>query len=153
MLDDELAGEFHHRGGSGWLATHAIWSLVACHTQHHEAAGVLLNRLSPWRDQFISTHFTLYGPVAYPVGLLEGLLGRRAEAEQDFALALRINERMEAPFFSALTQVAWARLVGDTDVERSHDLATAALALAVDGGFGAIEKQSASLVDVGGGPR
>ncbi len=149
MLDTELETKIEHHGGSGWLATHAIWSLVACHTGHAAAAELLRERLGPWREQFISTHLTTYGPVAYPVGLLEALLGRHDEAEADFALALAINERMEAPFFIALTKVAWARMLAERgegdDVDRAQAMAADALSLAVEGGFGALERQAAAL--------
>lgn len=151
LLDVEMEGGIAHRGGSGWLATHAIWSLVACRTGHQVAAQLLLERLAPWREQFISTHVTVYGPVAYPVGLLETLLGRLDEADADFALALDINEQMEAPFFIALTKVAWARLLVDQggDSEKAHRMAFDALELAVDGGFGAVERQAKVLLNDG----
>lgn len=155
LLDVEMEGGIAHRGGSGWLATHAIWALVACHTRHREAAALLLERMAPWREQFIATHVTTYGPVAYPVALLEGLLGRFDEAEADFALALAINERMEAPFFIALTKVAWARVLAErgdpADADRVRSLASDALALAVEGGFGAIERQAAALIGAASG--
>lgn len=153
LLDEEMDGGIAHRGGSGWLATHAIWSLVAWHTGHLPAAELLVERLAPWREQFISTHVTTYGPVAYPVGLLEALLGRHDEAESDFALALAINERMEAPFFIALTKVAWARMLAERgagdDLDRARAMATDALALAVEGGYGAVERQAAALAGDG----
>ena len=74
----------------------------------------MYERLNPWSDQFISTHVTVYGSVAHPVGLLCRLLGRDDEAEGHFAEAHAVNARMNAPFFTAFTDVAWAACGGSS---------------------------------------
>ncbi len=66
LLDAEAATDFERGMGSGWLASNAMWAAVAYRTGHVEAGQVLYDRLSPWSDQFISTHVTAHGAVAHP---------------------------------------------------------------------------------------
>ncbi len=113
LLDQEAAKDFERGIGSGWLTGHAMWALVACATDHVEAGQVLFDRLAPWREQFISSHLTVYGPVAHPLGALARLLGHDDEADACFAEAQVINTRMHAPFFLAFTGAAWAELLAD----------------------------------------
>ena len=65
-------------------------------------------RLLPWRDQFGTTHTSVYGGVAHYLGLLAHTLDRDEEAERWFGQALSVHEALKAPFFVALTQTAWA---------------------------------------------
>ena len=57
----------------------------------------------------------VHGSVAHYLGLLAHTLDRHDEADQWFGQALAFHEAMEAPFFVALTQTAWAELLADRD--------------------------------------
>ena len=151
LLDEELANDFERGIGSGWLASHAMWALVACRTGHVEAGQVLLDLLEPWREQFISTHLTAYGPVAHPVALLARLLGRDDEADDHFAVAHDVNARMQTPYFTAFTNTAWAELLADRgapdDLARARALADEAVTLAGVRGFAGLESAARALME------
>ena len=58
---------------------------------------------------------------------------------------------MEAPFFVAWTQVAWADLLADRnqpgDAQQAQALADAALPVATERGFGYVERDARSLLE------
>ncbi len=57
---------------------------------------------------------------------------------------------MNSPFFTAFTDVAWAALLADRaeddDLAQAHRLADSALALAVEGGFGGVERDARAVL-------
>jgi hypothetical protein len=104
----------------------------------------------PWHDQFATTHTTPDGSVSHYLGLLAQTFGRHDEAEQWFAKALARHEAMQAPFFVALTQAAWAGLLADRDQvgdrERARALVAAALPVAVERGYGYVEHDARGVL-------
>ena len=73
------------------------------------------------------------------------------EADQWFSQALAFHEAMEAPFFVAMTQTAWAGLLADRDqpgdAQRARALAGAALPVATERGYGYVERDARSLLE------
>jgi tetratricopeptide (TPR) repeat protein len=108
-------------------------------------------RLLPWHDQFATTHVSVQGCVAHYLGLLACVLDRHDEAEHWFSEALAFHEAMEAPFFVALTQTAWADFLADRDrpgdALRAQDLAGAALPVASERGYGYVERDARSVLE------
>lgn len=139
LLDTELAGGFDVRLEAATLAAMVMWADAAARIGHRDAAAFLRDWLAPWSGQFATTHITLQGAVAHAVGDLERLLGRLDEADASFEQALAVHERLQAPFFVARTQAAWAALLAERgaagDRERARELATAALTVATLRGF------------------
>jgi len=112
-------------------------------------ANALHDVLAPWSDRVIHIEVIARPPVAYSLGLLAGVLGRDAEADDHFATALEVASRMQAPLFAAMSRVEWAALRldrgrGDPHEERalvSDGLETAAAARA-----GGIERRARAVI-------
>ena len=96
------------------------------------------------------THITLTGSVAHFLGRLCHVLDRYDEADQWFAEALACHEGMQAPYFVAYTQIAWASLLADRDqpgdVQRVRTLIDLALPVASRGGYGYVERDAGNLL-------
>ena len=79
------------------------------------------------------------------------MLNRYDEADQWFDEALACHEGMEAPFFVACTQIAWAALLIDrnqpSDGQRARTLIEAALPIATKGGYGYVERDARDLLE------
>ena len=89
--------------------------------------------------------------MAHYLGLLAHTLDRHGEADQWFTQALAFHEAMEAPFFVALTQAAWAALLADRnepgDAERARTLVDAVLPVATERGYGYIERDARAVLE------
>lgn len=94
-------------------------------------------------------HFCL-GAGAHHLGVLATTMGDFDGAEAHFSAAERAQDAMDAPAWTARTRSAWARMLmtrgRQQDVERAQVLLRAALETAQEFGFGAIERQAASLL-------
>ncbi len=150
-LDKEIGDGFPMPIGASSLTAYALWADATARLRHAAAASVLHERLAPWRTQFVTSHVTVHGNVAHYLALLEHVLHRYDDADASFEEALGVHEHMEAPFFVAWTKTAWAALLVDRgqagDLERARTLATEALPVAVDGGFGDVAQHAQALVD------
>ncbi|RIK37526.1 MAG: hypothetical protein DCC58_17865 [Chloroflexi bacterium] len=71
--------------------------------------------------------YTCYGAVDYYLGLLATTLERWNDAEQHFADALAMHERMGARPFAAHTRYAWAEMLAQQDVSSNRERAVALL--------------------------
>jgi tetratricopeptide (TPR) repeat protein len=102
----------------------ALWAEAALRLRHEAAAAICLERLAPWRDQYVWTGVSLMGSVARLVAGLAALLGRDAEAERDFRLAEQVDERIGAPGPLARTLIDHGAWSGDRErLERGRELA------------------------------
>jgi len=54
---------------------------------------------------------TVAGSVARPLGRLATVLGRYDDAEAHFRLALELHTRLQAPYWTARTELDWANLL------------------------------------------
>lgn len=123
----------------------SVWSEAVAELGHAPAAAVLFERLLPW------PHLTQIGSVvstpavAHSLARLATVLGRDEEAEGYFEKALAMHRGLESPFLTALTQMAWAEAIDERDPERAQRLATDALQLARQYGFGIIEARASAL--------
>ncbi len=153
LLDAELAADFPMFPDSVWLAAQALWAEAAARTSHRPAASLLYRRLLPWHDQFATTHISVHGGIAHYLGLLSHCLERHDEAEAWFEQALALHEAMEAPFFVAWTQVAFAHLLAHRnqhdDARRARLLAGLALPIATERGYGYVERDARFVLDGG----
>ena len=151
LLDAEVANDFPMTENRGWLSAHAFWAEAAARSAHRPTASVVYQRLVPWHDQFVTTHNTVFGGVAHYLGLLAHTLDRHDEAERWFAQALALHETMEAPYFIAWTQTAWAALLADRnqigDKQLARLLAANALPVAVERGYGYIEHDAHAVLE------
>ena len=151
LLDAEVAADlpsFVHDAG---LTAVVLWAETASKIGHRPAAMMLHQRLLPWAEQVASTNITVAPGVAHYLGLLARVLGRYDDADQWFAQALALHERIESRFFIALTQTAWAALLADRnqpgDAQRARLLLEAALPVATAGGYGYIERDARTVLE------
>ena len=151
VLDTELTDDFPMLADSTWLLGHVIWAEAAARSGHRPASVALYERLLPWHDQFATAPLSVQGGVAHYLGRLAHTLDLHDEADEWFRQALAFHEAMEAPFFVALTQAAWADLLADRDrpgdTQRARALADAALLVATERGYGYVERDARSLLE------
>ena len=118
LLDTEVTNDFPMFADATWLAAQVLWAMPS------RAVGIDRPRrsctnaccrgtTSSRRPTSRST-----GAVAHYLGLLAHTLDRHDEADRWFGQALALHEAMEAPFFVALTQTAWAELLADREQAR-----------------------------------
>ena len=135
-----------------WLTSHVLWA---------ESGGALRastcgcdplpTPLAMARTVRYDTHHGQSGSVAHYLGRLSHVLDRYDEADLWFTEALACHEGMEAPFFVAYTQTAWAALLIDRnqpgDGQRARTLLSAALPVATEGGYGYVERDARDLLE------
>ena len=113
------------RDNVGWLGRTVLWSELCEQRGSVEDTTKLFDTLAPFHDQVASGGSLWFGPVAAALARLAVKLGRPDEAEQYFAEADALNERIRAPFFLARNRVAWARMLlardGIGDTEKAKD--------------------------------
>ncbi len=89
--------------------------------------------------------------MAHYLGRLCHLLGRFDEGDQWFGKALACHEGLEAPYFVALTQTAWAALLADRDqpgdAQQARILIGLAVPIATAGGYGYVERDARDLLE------
>ncbi len=116
--------------------------------QRRDVADMLHGALVPFANQIVTTSITVQPAVAHYLGRLDHLAQRYDDAETWFAQALRIAEGMESPLLMAYTHATWAELAADRgDAARARELADGALAPAVEGGYGYIERDALAVLD------
>jgi class 3 adenylate cyclase/tetratricopeptide (TPR) repeat protein len=151
LLDVELANSSRAPLDIQWLTAHVLWAEVASRCKHRSAAAHVYDLLQPWHAQFATTHITISGSVAHFLGLLTHALGQYDETDQWFGEALACHERMQAPYFVALTQVAWAEFLADRDqpgdAQRARTLVDAALPVTAERGYGYMERDARELLE------
>ena len=94
----EITPTLSTKTGLGFLAE------AAARLGDRDAAGLLYERLLPWRDQLSYTGVTLFGPVERYLGLAATCLGNHDAAEEHFQRSTEICERIEAPTWLARTR-------------------------------------------------
>ncbi len=114
-----------------WMTSAALWSEAAISLRHAGAAEVMLERILPWREQYVFTAVSLLGSVARLCAGLEALLGRHDDARRDYALAETVEARIGAVGPMARTWLQHGRWLirqgeeeaGRERVQRARDLA------------------------------
>jgi hypothetical protein len=127
-----------------------LYAKVAARVGDQHAAAQLVDLLEPWRDQVATPGGVVYGSLAHPLGLALATIDRRDEAEDAFAQAAAVHERIGAPILLAETRLAWARLLCDRDHDsdraRAGTLSRAAHTVAAELGAGWIERGARELL-------
>ena len=90
------------------------------------------------------------GPVSHYLGGLATVLGRYDEADAYFAQAAAFNDRVDAKFFAARTNLSWGKMLAERDApgdtERARDLLTKAHTAAAAHGYANIERRAAEAL-------
>lgn len=143
LIESEAAIGFDLPHDEQWSFTLATWARVACRLSHRRTAGLLHPLLAPYADRFAHSQIVVSGAVAMHLGQLEHVLGRFDDADRSFAQAEQMHQRLDSPMLTADGNAHWAAMLVDRDAAGDHDrarsLATAALEVAVAGGFGYTE--------------
>jgi class 3 adenylate cyclase/tetratricopeptide (TPR) repeat protein len=147
---DEIASLDHN---STWWPAMAGLVDVATMLEDREWCELLYDLLSPFAGRLASAGSTSFvGAASYHLAVLTAVLGRFDEAERHFEAALEQHRQLGARPFLALTQVSFARALdgrnGPGDAERSSELRTQALTVAVELGLQSVLLR-ASLDPVG----
>ena len=122
---------------------------IDCQAQQY--ASPLFDRLVPWAGQLSTTGgVTAEGPVSHFLGGLAAVLGRFDDANRYFAQAAAMNERMDAKFFAARTDLLWGKMFVERqapgDPERAQDLLTRAQIAAAAHGYGTVERRATAAL-------
>ena len=92
-----------------WSGTIYGWAEVCSDLGLVERAAELYQLFAPFPDQIASGGSVFYGSIAWPLGRLATTLERYELAEEHFAAAAHIDERLGAPLFLARTHASWAQ--------------------------------------------
>jgi tetratricopeptide (TPR) repeat protein len=129
-----------------WLVTIAGAARTAGVVGALDIAAWALEAMRPFAHCIAITPVSYEQPVGMSLGTAAAALGRWDDAEQLFAQALDVSERLGAPTFVAVTRVAWALALtnrGESgDVERARAMATLSLATAEELGLGRVAELS-----------
>jgi hypothetical protein len=93
---------------SAWTMPMILWAVVCSRLRVLERAGELYELLAPFSGQIAAAPAMVFGSFASALGTLATTLERYEEAEDHFAAAAEIEERLGAPLFLARTHASWA---------------------------------------------
>jgi class 3 adenylate cyclase/tetratricopeptide (TPR) repeat protein len=150
VLEEFAADNFDLPLDPLWLSGMLVYAQAAVGIGDPKYAGPLFDRLAPWAAQFSTTGVTADGPVSYYLGSLATVLGRFDEADAYFMQAAAFNDRVDAKFFAASTNLAWGEILAERgapgDAEQSRDLLTNAYAVAAAHGYASVERRAAEAL-------
>jgi class 3 adenylate cyclase/tetratricopeptide (TPR) repeat protein len=134
----------------GWINGMARYAEIAARLGAAAPATVIYDKLLPYRDQIVTSVFTVTGSVERTLGVLAATLERWEQAEQHFAAAAEYHERVGAKLFLARTWLNWGGAIlarGEAaDSERGRELIGRAAELAREHGSGAIVRDAEALI-------
>ena len=129
-----------------WVVTIAGIARIAGLAGELDIAQRAYDYMLPFRGVIAGTGQSAEQPVALSIGTAAAALGRFEDAEQLYAEAIDLSERLGAPTFVAATRVQWAQTLldprGPHDVTRAKKLAQQALATAEELGLGRVAELS-----------
>jgi ATP/maltotriose-dependent transcriptional regulator MalT len=150
VLEEFAAGNFDLPLDPLWLSGMLAYAQAAVGIGDPKYAGPLFDRLAPWAAQFSTTGVTADGPVSYYLGSLATVLGRFDEADAYFMQAAAFNDRVDAKFFAASTNLEWGEMLAERgapgDAEQSRDLLANAHAVAAAHGYASVERRAAEAL-------
>jgi class 3 adenylate cyclase/tetratricopeptide (TPR) repeat protein len=134
-----------------WLITMSNIAYAVAELGWTDAAGPVLERLSPFIGQICCIETTTYPEVGYYLGLLAATLDRFEEAEAYFSQAAATHERIGAAWALAKTQLGWGSMLsargerGDRD--RASALLEQALASAQARGYALVARRALQALE------
>ena len=146
-------GFYHMPWDQAWTMGMSIWAEVAAHVGPPSAVEVLYEKLKPWAGQVAWSGISTNGSLARYVGLLAAAMGRHDEAQEHFAAAAEVHERVDAPIFLARTRLDWAQSLlargGPGDAERVQEMVEQARATAREHGCVTLEARAVAALGAG----
>jgi len=105
-----LAEDFQSvRWDESWSIVMFTWADACSRLGVPDRAGELYQLLAPFSGQLAVAGALACGSIAWALGVLAATMERYEEAEEDFAAAAGIEDRLGAPLFLARTHAGWAR--------------------------------------------
>jgi len=109
-----------------WYHAVILWAMVCSRLALPERAGELYRMLAPFSGRLAGNALCVFGTVDWGLGILAATLERWAAAEEHFAAAAELEERLGAPLFLARTRADWARMLlargRPEDLERAQHM-------------------------------
>jgi hypothetical protein len=132
-----------------WLVAMCNCAELSAFLGDRSTAGVLLERLLPFHDQFVASVVSV-GAVGHFIGALAATLERYEEADAYFAQAAAMEERNGAVTCLARTRLDWARMLlaraAPSDADRAKALLDEVLTTADTVGLPTIERRARELL-------
>ncbi len=142
----EAANDFDFPNETSWATAMHEFLDAAATAGSHDAARALVDRVTPYATHVVAPAGPLVlGALARPLARAATLLGDHDRAEEWFAIAHDVHDRLQAPYWLACGQLDHAELclarraVGDP--ERARDLVTTAAATAAQYGCAGLTRE------------
>jgi hypothetical protein len=123
------------------------WADVCSRLDLIDRASELYELLQPYPGQ-IAAAASIYGPTDWALGTLATILDRHEQAEDHFAAAAELDERIGAPILLARTRAGWARTLiargRPADIERAEQMLGQAEEVAARFGAGLVSREVAA---------
>ncbi len=150
LLEAFASTGFQAARTAGWLSPMVRYAEVASLCNHRESAASLFDLLSPAADQVTMPGITTDGPVNHYLATLAMTLEDYEAADEYFARAAAFNQRADAKFFDARTNLWWAKMLiarnAGSDKDRAQTLLVEARANAATYGYGDVERRAAEAL-------
>jgi class 3 adenylate cyclase len=98
-----------------WLVTVAFSTQAAARLNDAELCGLLCEKLTPYRDQFVDNATTFWGSVERYLALALWCVGRHDDASAAIEKAAAAHARLDAPILLAMTRLDWATMLMGAD--------------------------------------
>ena len=136
-----------------WLSGMVEYAEAAIECRDPQYAGPMFDKLAPWAGQ-LSTDgdVTAHGLISHYLGGLATVLGRYDDADAHFAQAAAFNDRVDAKFFAARTNLSWGRMLAERnapgDTEKARGLLTQAQTTAAANRYANIERRATQALEI-----
>jgi class 3 adenylate cyclase/tetratricopeptide (TPR) repeat protein len=152
LLEQFAASDFQRRPHAwAWLVTMVMYGAVAVACRDTKIAESLFDRLAPFAEQVPTNFLNAWDRVSHYLGSLATVLGRYGEADAYFKETAEFNDRADAKFFKANTNLAWGTMLLERDApgdaEQARELLAVAHAVAATHGFAAIKRRTAEALE------
>jgi class 3 adenylate cyclase/tetratricopeptide (TPR) repeat protein len=128
-----------------WLLAMVHCAEIVARLGDADYSAMVRRELAPYAGEVASPGGVIEGAVDRCLGLLAMVFGEYDEAEANFESALQLHERLEAPFWTAITQLDLADALrargGVGDTSRADALVEAALETAHEYGLAGLERR------------
>jgi class 3 adenylate cyclase/tetratricopeptide (TPR) repeat protein len=135
---------------ASWDLSMTIFAEMAGRRRDAAVAASLYESLTPYDGAFAYATSICRGPISHYLGVLATVLERYDDAESHFADATELNDRLQAPFHLARTQLEWARMLLERakpgDREQATELLERARSTASRYGCAQVERRANRLL-------
>lgn len=147
--EDELTRELRLTPhDAAWLISITVLAEKAARQRHKAVSTALYEAVLPYDGLFAGSTAALRGPVSHTLGILAGALGDHTSARMHLLEARALNDRMQAPFHQARTELALAEVCGISgDSVAARDHATRALHLAAEHHCAQVARRAERFLD------